>query len=56
MISQGQATDMDSTLHTDLWKSETVEISKNHFNIFKDCIDFQNYEGEAQILSLSGPF
>ena len=33
-----------------------VEISKNHFNLFKTCIDFQNQEGEAQKLSLPCPF
>ena len=35
MLSQGQASGMDWTLHTDLWKSENlklVEISKNNFN------------------------
>ena len=40
------ATDMDGTLQTDLWKSETSREIKNsflhHLNISKSCIDFQN--------------
>ena len=42
---QGHATDMDWTLQTDLWKSETNrDVKKSflyHWNIFKKCIDFQ---------------
>ena len=45
-IMQGQATDMDWTLHTDLTKSETSrairKLFQYHLNIFKKCIDFRN--------------
>ena len=59
VISQVQAKDMDWTLQSDRWKSENlkpVEILKNHFNIRKSFIDFQNKGAKAQTLSLPGPF
>jgi hypothetical protein len=54
------ATEMDGTLHTDFGKSETNrDIKKychHHLNIFKRCINFQNWEGGAQKLGLPRPF
>ena len=32
-VGQGQATDMDGTLHIDLWESETSREIKNNFRI-----------------------
>ena len=48
---------MDGTLpNCNFENLKIVEISKkffwHHLNIFKSCIDFQNYEGEALKLSL----